>query len=449
MIRSLPVRETFSSPRRGMGERYERGNHPAKSLLAGGSGMILSVLALSFSGWLAICTSVLGIVLLTIISRSTTAVNCCLLAAMPYAIGSYIGAGLGVSFYPWPGLSGYEAAAVEQSVSLLFTASVGAFSGVSQYFQRTLQSAAILFHDVSRYSGLRNSFVVAQLAAVVVGLHDLSFVATNLGAIVSSTRHTFSSSLWVGNGPFGIVLALAISAVLVLAIISSPKSRAAFVVPFILLWVPTLLAGARNYFSVLIVAAFAVLFVRLTSLRYRLGLACILLIGFIGFLAVPTFWSDNPLVWLNEWILPNSLFLPLLYNHFTPEAIGVTDFWRQIALFLPSPLRPYDVHTYSEVFDALDVTGVGVGGNPWADFYLPVLFMRLIAFAVGTLSLFLLASLASRITPIIPVLTVGLMAFWGRSSYWNTAFLIIYLTIVVAAFVRPGTKTDGFNDYRA
>ena len=153
------------------------------------------------------------------------------------------------------------------------------------------------------------------------------------------------------------------------------------------------------------------------------------------FTIVPTLWSENDLVWLNEWIMPNSLFLSAYFGYLDPEAVGASSFIEQSAFLLPSWLRPNEVHPFSNVFESLGVTNVGVGGNPWADFYFSGAWLPFV-FAIATLLFFCVGILGTRLTPVAPLIVIGVMAFWGRSSFWNVMFIVVY-GIIMSTLVMP------------
>jgi hypothetical protein len=409
--------------------------------------IVLAAALASLSGgpvW-AISVTVLGLLALSVLAHSTIAVNACLLLALPYACGTYVGALLGVTFYPRPPLMVYEAAAVEQSLSLLIVAAVACMTGISKYFQYNLQRATkdMLDHALHGESSKRIS-TLAKVVAVGLGLHDLGFVVLNFSAITSSGRHAFRDEFWVANGPFGIVIALMVSATLALDA-ANPSRRWQAMIPLVLMWLPTLLAGGRNYLSVTAISVAAVLFTVLETKRAKSALVAALILGIYGFAIVPTLWSENSLVWLNEWILPNSLFLPLFAGLYSLEGAGVTGFWQQSALLLPSGLRPTEIVTYSQLFQSLGFTNVGVGGSPWASLFADSRPQRLAYFSLGTLSVFLVSAVGSRVSPMLPALTIGLMAFWGRSSYWNTMFIIFYV-IVISVLLARVARARKFDD---
>ncbi|MUK02264.1 hypothetical protein GM708_10200 [Vibrio cholerae] len=409
-----------------------------RTFFAGLICLVAALLSLQSSAMVAIPGTIIGLLALSSVARATVAVNMCLLLSVPYACGSYIGATLDITFFPRPPIGLYERAAVEQTSSLLVAASVSAMLGISAYFQRSLSAATKrLLRNPAGDPSSNLAFKSAVGIALILGIHDLYFVATNLQAVLSSTRHSFRDEFWAASGPFGIVLALTVSATLAVNA-ARPESRVKALLPLAILWVPTLLAGGRNYLSVAAISVAAVFFI-VTTFRQRIILTLALFLGIYGFAIVPTLWSENKLVWLNEWILPNSLYLPLYSRLYDLQGVGVTTFWEQSALLLPSGLRPNTVVTYSQRFEALGFTNVGVGGNPWADFFHEDAASRILAFVTGTLVVFLVAAFGSRISPMVPALTVGIMCFWGRSSFWNTMFIVVYvilLTLVIRIVAR-------------
>lgn len=419
-------------------------SNPFREFFWGAVALGVALMALwQESAWTAMVCSLAGLISLSLLVRRSIIVNMCLLATLPYAVGSFFGYLSGITYYPRPSYADYTHAAIAQSSSLLLTASIGILTGVSQRFQEAARAAVqnALYADVLPKAGGK-IFTTSLVAAVVIGVHDLLFVGFNFSTLVAATRHTYSSQLWVASSPAGVVFALVLSVVLLYGALRDGGQKR-YVFGFIIIWLPTLLAGGRNYLSVTLVAAVAIMLLSRRSGRVKALIVSALLCGVWLFTVVPTLWSENKLVWLNEWIMPNSLFLSAYYGYISPEAVGVTSFVGQSALMLPASLRPYEVFTFSAVFQDLGVTNVGVGGNPWADFasmdsLVPWMF------AVATLVFFAIGAFGARLSPVPPLIVIGLMAFWGRSSFWTTMFLVVY-TIVISAILLPWHKKQSVN----
>ncbi|WZP17788.1 O-antigen polysaccharide polymerase Wzy [Arthrobacter citreus] len=392
--------------------------------------------------WVAMLSSLVGLICLSLLVRRSIIVNMCLLATLPYAVGSFFGYLADITYYPRPTYTDYSDAAIVQASSLLLTAALGVVTGVSQRFQKAARLAtqnALYGHTLTKNAG--KVFTISWLIALVIGIHDVIFVGFNFSTLVEATRHTYSSQLWVASSPAGVVFALVLSVVLLYGSLTNGGHKR-YLSGFIVMWLPTLLAGGRNYLSVTLVAAVAILLLSHRSGRIKALIVSALICGVWVFTVVPTLWSENKLVWLNEWIMPNSLFLSAYYGYIDPEAVGATSFAGQSALMLPAALRPFEVSTFSTVFQELGVTNVGVGGNPWADFAsgesaVPWMF------AAATLAFFALGTFGAKFSPVPPLVIIGLMAFWGRSSFWTTMFLVVY-SIVVSTILLPWAKKRDF-----
>ncbi|MFJ6158857.1 hypothetical protein ACIQF8_17035 [Pseudarthrobacter sp. NPDC092184] len=355
----------------------------------------------------------------------------------PYAQGAYIAAQNGITFFPRPPLSSYEFVAHEQTLTLFFALGISLLSGVAQAFQRAAASGWQNFQSfgLEGVASMGKNLALVFAVAIIVGLHDATFLVANLGAVLSSGRHTFRDEFWVGNGPFGIVLALVIGLILLLTAIGIQRYRVQAAIALAIFWMPSLVAGSRNYFSVLMLGA---LCAALFAIKSRSNRSLVLLgaaTGIAAFAWLPTLWSSNDLVGFNEWILPTSSYLPLALGLFTVEGLGATPMAHQWALLLPGPLRPFSVHLYAEAFADSKFTNVGVAGNPWSDAYDPHLMSRVLVFALAFVGIFLLASILRRVHAVIPFLAFGLMAFWGRSVFWNTAVILVYAAVMLRLFV--------------
>lgn len=386
----------------------------------------------------AMVSSLGGLIFLSLLVRRSIIVNMCLLATLPYAVGSFFGYLSDITYYPRPTYADYSDAATVQASSLLLTGALGIMTGVSQRFQEAAREATqnALYRDVMAKNADK-VFTVSWLIALVIGIHDLIFVGFNFSILVEATRHTYSSQLWVASSPAGVVMALVLSVVLFYASLRNGGQKR-YLSGFAIMWLPTLLAGGRNYLSVALVAAVAILLLSRRSGRIKAVIVSALVCGVWFFTVVPTLWSENKLVWLNEWIMPNSLFLSAYYGYLDPQAVGATSFAGQAALMLPAALRPYEVATFSAIFQDLGVTNVGVGGNPWADFASAETAVPWM-FAAATLVFFVIGAFGAKFSPVPPLVVVGLMAFWGRSSFWTTMFLVVY-TIVVSAILLPWAR---------
>ena len=351
----------------------------------------------------------------------------------PYALGAYLGALGGITFYPRPPLSNYAVVAQEQTLSLLIAFGVCLLLGIAQLFHQAAVRGWKQFHAYAAggVEGNTRRLMLVLSIACIVGLHDAAFLLGNLGSILNSGRHTFTKEFWVGNGPFGIVLALVVGIVLISAVFSNRKYRWISIVVLLIFWAPTLVAGSRNYFSVLVVGALYAAFLALKNGRSRAIVGALSAVGAIGFSLLPTLWTTNDLVGFNEWILPTSSYLPLALGLFTVEGIGATPMADQWALLLPGPLRPFPVNLYAEVFAEGKFTNVGVAGNPWADAYDQDGFLRTAVFVMTFVFIFLLAVVLRKVHPLLPFLAFGLMAFWGRSVFWNVAVVLVYAALML------------------
>ncbi|WP_178997468.1 hypothetical protein [Paenarthrobacter nitroguajacolicus] len=362
----------------------------------------------------------------------------------PYALGAYVGALNGVTFFPRPPISSYEAVAHEQTLMLLVAFGLSLVFGIAQSFQKALAEGWAVFSKAGRNSvnSVHKRIQIVLWAGLLVGLHDAAFLATNLGAVLSSGRHSFKQEFWVGNGLLGIVLALVVGIVLVSVSITVSTYRFKALIVLGMFWGPSLIAGSRNYFSVLMVTALCAAFFTIKSGRQKLWLTLAAIIGISAFTWLPTLWTTNDLVGFNEWILPTSSLLPLSLGLYTAESLGATSIFHQWVLLLPGPFRPYPVTLYADEFAERKFTNVGVAGNPWSDSYDPDLFVRVAIFAVAFISVFLIAGLLRRVHIFMPFMAFGLMAFWGRSVFWNVVVILIYSAILLRLLI-PMKSNDG------
>lgn len=384
-------------------------------------------------------------VLIGLSIRDSSAVAVVTLLNYPYALGAYIAARNGITFFPRPPLSSYEYVAHEQTLVLFVSFGATLFLGVARMFQKAAATGWHEFrHAASVSVGLvQKRFWLVSSIALIVGAHDALFLMSNLGSILSSGRHTFREEFWVGNGPFGMVLALVVGLALVILALGNRRLRARSLLALAVFWLPSIVAGSRNYFSVLMLGALFVAFCAVRSGRNRILLGLVACAGIAAFAWLPTLWSANELVGFNEWILPTSSYLPLALGMFTVEGLGATPLAQQWALLLPGSFRPFPVHLYAEVFAEQKFTNVGVAGNPWSDAYDSDLVLRVLVFMLTFVGVFTLASLLRKLHPIIPFLAFGLTAFWGRSVFWNVAVILIYSTVLLRIFVPVRNDRGG------
>lgn len=376
----------------------------------------------------AVITFALGIAFVS----SSRLVLIALAATLPYAVGTYIGALFDIRFYPWPVLDAYWSATREQLTGLLLVAALVMLSGIGNIFQKSFAKALTRMRSGTHPT--RPAYAFIRGLAVVIGLLDASVVARNLNTVFASGRHVLDDQMIVGSGPVGIVLALTVSLFLGADALCTRHRPWASAFAFVIFWTPTLLAGARNYFSVSMVILLAIYFMIPRRAMGKGIIAVTSVIGVLCFVVLPSMWSTNKLVGLNEWILPNSSFLPMHLGIFSRDALGVTPLYEQWQLLLPAVLRPEIVSTLAPTFAGLEVTGVGVGGNPWADTYLPDSTLRIGLFVLLTSGFFVTGAFLARFSPLAPLVTFGLMVFWGRSTFWSVLVLIVYTTLVTWPF---------------
>lgn len=356
-----------------------------------------------------------------------------MLATLPYVVGPPLAARAGIVYYPRPGIEIYDAAAREQLIGLLLVVGLATATGLSQSFQRAFVLATARWRNDPPRPRL---MAVVRISAFAIALVDLLVVLTNLGE-AWGTRHSLADRLIVGNGPLGIILSLSLSLALVLNSFVAGKHRVLDVSLVAAMWLPTLIAGARNYLSVVLVVIVILIWTRLRSVSAKVlvVLAALFVIG--ALVVLPSIWSDNPIVSLNEWILPNSIFLGLYTGQFTAVEIGAGSFWAQWQLLLPGGLRSENVLPLADAFQQLGVTNVGVGGNPWGDTFVSTEWVRVLLFVLATCAVFALGVVLSRLSPIAVLVAFGLVVFWGRSSVWGDIAIIVGTTLVTAVLSRP------------
>jgi hypothetical protein len=373
--------------------------------------------------------------------RDSRAIAVVTLLNYPYALGAYVAARNGITFFPRPPLTSYEYVAHEQTLVLFVAFGATLFFGVARAFQNAATSGWNEFRQagIASVGSVHRRFWMVFTIALVVGFHDAAFLAFNFGAVLSSGRHNFRDEFWVGNGPFGIVLALVVGLVLVVLAIETSQFRTRSLVALGIFWLPSLVAGSRNYFSVLMLGALCAAFFAIRKRQIKIWIGMGAAGGIGAFVWLPALWSSNEMVGFNEWILPTSSFLPLALGLFTVESLGATPLAHQWALLLPGPLRPFPVNLYAEAFADRKFTNVGVAGNPWSDAYDPNLVLRVLVFVLTFVGVFLLVIVLRKFHPIMPFMAFGLMAFWGRSVFWNIAVVLVYSTLLLRLLlpIRP------------
>lgn len=348
-------------------------------------------------------------------------------AAVPYAIGAYVGALSDIRFYPRPDLNGYWVTSREQLVGLLLTCALLVATGIGAAFEQRLRAALA---GVAAGRPPDRAFRLARLIALGVGAHEVYVFARYANAILSGPRHAYQHYFLMGNGTAGIILALCLSTVLVVDLLVRRTRRLLVVALLAILWVPSVLAGERNYFSASMAIALVV-FLLTTRRRSVRAAAIAAACGGIALLVhLPSYWAgaslDSNSVAYNEWILPNSTFLPMRLGVFDRADLGVTPLWQQWQLLLPHQLRFEHMSTLAPQFQSLTFTNVGVGGNPWADLFVRGAAERVILFSILTCAIFGLAVLLSRLSPLTPLIAFGAMLFWGRSVFWGMVTLVLY-----------------------
>lgn len=353
-----------------------------------------------------------------------------LTAALPYAAGAYVGARLGIRFYPMPPLNGYWVTSREQLTGLLLAAAFAILTGVGIAFQRAFMRSL----EVLRERPGRGGYRLLRVAALLIAAHDAAVVLPNLGSLFAGGRHAYSADFVAGSGPLGIIITLSVSMMMVSDALVAKHAPKASAFALALMWLPSVAAGDRNYFSVAVIGWAAVYFSTSRNRPRKRLLAVAIGAAIVGFTLLPTLWSTNKMIGLNEWILPNSIFLPMALGVFGRDSLPVTPLSDQWQLLLPSSLRSEPITVLSNVFADLQVTGVSVGGNPWADLFLEDQTARIILFAALTTAIFLLGAALSKVSRIAPLLTFAVMMFWGRNLFWGTVVLVVWSALATAPF---------------
>lgn len=369
-------------------------------------------------------------ILLALLRRRSSAISWVVVANYPYALGAYIGAKFEIVFYPWSSIDVYESVALEQVSSLLVAYALVLASGLGDLLQSSISQALASLKELFG-ENIKNQWIPIGIS-LVMGVHDLFFALLNFRALSSGPRHSFQDIFWVASSPFSITISLAISLCLMLMIFAGSKTKVVAIFALLLMWAPSLLAGSRNYLSILGVICLTISLFSLKRVVTKI-LTVLLVVLFLWiFIELPSNWSTNQLVGYNEWILPTSSYIPLYLGNFSIETIGATPMLNQWPLLLPSPLRPYEVSPYGDIFASLKFTNVGVAGNPWAEVYNDSLSIRILSFALVFSSVIALSLLIRRMQPFSCLFAIGLLAFWGRSVFWNSIFIVIYSSIALS-----------------
>lgn len=349
-------------------------------------------------------------------------------ASLPYALGAYFGALDGIRFFPFPTIEGYWIASQEQLAGVLVTISVLVGTGLGARFQRAFTtSVASVRYDSSRRTLIRT----AHVYAIVVGVVDMSTVIRNPGLAFGGGRHQMGGQFLVGGGALRITLAFVVSMLLGIVAISEVRRRTWAGSALLMMWLPVVLVGGRNRFSAVVAVLVVVLVLSHRSVIIRVRILAGLGLGVLALTNLPRLWSTNPRVGWNEWIMPNTSWLPMALGRFTRDDLGITPIHEQWQLLLPRQLRTETMVTLAPTFEELGVTNVGIGGNPWADLFVsggPV--SRVAVFALGTAAVFALGSVLSHLSWIAPLQTVAFMTFWGRSEFWGVIVMIVATTAV-------------------
>lgn len=361
-----------------------------------------------------------------------------MLLTVPYALGTYYGTSASLIRYPYPTMDLAESFAREQIVGITIAAAVLMVSGVASRFELHLTQG---IRALQEQTGSSKSGGLLVGVAWILGLHDLLVVATNSELVFGDGRHGASSLMWVASGPMGIVAALALS--LLLLELWFRGSRTASIIAFCVMWTPSLLSGARNYFSVVAVMFIIVAMVIAKTQRVKLLIVAGAAIGVATFVALPTIWSTNDLVGLNEWIMPNSIPLAVYGGVIAVEDLRGGGFLEQAWTLLPDFLRPVGVTNIADGFARLEVTNVPVGGSPWVEAFAEGQVTRVALFSCSVLALFALAVVATRVAPEAPLLLAGLVAFWGRSLVWNTVFTLVYCAFLLRVYRLAANEARG------
>lgn len=356
-----------------------------------------------------------------------------LIAAVPYALGAYLGALSGIRFYPSPPLANYWEASRDQLTALLVCAGIGVAIGVARGIHLAACSAIERFRHLKLHRG---ALTAVQTIALTAGLWDLFHVSMNYTLILSSNRHVINDSLVIGAGTLGIVLVLTISGMLSIdALVSKVRPKLSLAL-LLLMWAPSLASGTRAYASMAAATALLIFIIAAQSKIARTAAITGAGVAVAGFTALPSLWSDNELIGYNEWILPNSLYIPQREGVFSVDATNITPLLEQWPLLLPSSLRPYPVHPITDFFTELGVTNVSVGGNPWAETYLSGTWQSALFFSGTTLVILAVTLMVSRASPLTLLVVFGLMMFWGRSTFWGTLVLIPLIALLAYLFTR-------------
>lgn len=429
------------------GVKRQEGWSTGPSLLDLGFGMALGIIALvAIQGqdvvWMWLTT---GLFVVTVcFSSGARLLPLLFLVNVPYATGAWLAAREGIVFYPRPPLTTYSEAAVEQVALLALAAAFALLTGMARKFSKVARESALNFRNVRFGNG---AVVVAAAVSSVLALHDLSILAPRLSELTSASRHSFNEQLWVGVGTLSTVVLYSASIILGHHFASEPKRRWPLLLILISLWAPLMLRGSRYFLSVLAISVVILGMYAIRSAAIKVALSSFLVVGGVFAFFVPYLWSGRSVIGFNEWILPQSLYLPLYTGAIVPSSFGVDSLWAQWVLLLPSEFRPYTVTTVVDVLTSLEVVNVGVGGNPWAEVFSPDLSLRSLGFVISSLALVLVAIVAAKLAPSTLFLFCGLFFFWGRSLFWPTVVMLIGVSVLVwlasSGRSEVGTRREG------
>lgn len=384
-----------------------------------------------------------GLVVFTAVAVPTERIFAIIVALnLPYAVAAYVAALENVVYYPRLSVNEYWVATRQQLSGLSILLAVSLASGLGKHFGAAVRESAV---NLSPRPGIPQYLCVAF--AMIVGMHDLSILLRNRGSLFLGGRHTVSQGYWFLHGSMGLVIGIVVTVALVFGSFD-PKTRKSSVTSVIVLWMPSILVGERNYAVLCLVVAGLIYLFREKNFRRRRYVIGIAVAGIVGLVLLPTLWSENPMVAANEWILPNSIWVPLATGFSDVASYGATPWISQWPLLLPSSLRPWGVFTVADSFNSRGYVNVGVAANVWADVYPGNLWGGIMAF-VGVSVFFMMLSLLFRRIggSAAPLVCVGVMATWSRWGSWGAIFVLVYATAALLLLLSTGPVRS--NDYSA
>jgi hypothetical protein len=382
-----------------------------------------------FACWVAILAVSVGLPRRRLFSSVFLGLTCYCTAAWILAVHA------GRFYPPFPPLDLIESDTRLDLYALITAYGVSALLIGPTRFGDALESASGVFADRTRHltTGVLTFICVALVS---VGLVDwLRIASLGVASVRSSGRRAFADRLLLSSNHDVQVIVIGVS-VVALSTIAAGRYRWTLALTLAFCWAPYLLVGSRKEFLIVVLASAIVNFSRLGR-KGKVGAV----LATLGIFFLPAISGGDIYLSLNEFILPQHMQFAL-DKAVVPSDFGGS-FWSRAEFILPKQLRlgnPVDLGT---AFSSYDVTGVGIGASPFAEFEM-ALGRGAMWLGLTAVVTFLMAfiRLASRRFPGIAVVAFAQLLIFGRSDTWIAAFFVAYSGLVVEVMSRRNRKNS-------